>query len=314
VPRRAGDRGAVEVGALPTLLPGGRPVSDAAARSDVARAWAAEVPETVGRDTNGILAAATAGELGALLVAGVDPDDLADPAAARAALAAVPFLVSIELRASAVTEVANVVFPVAAATEKAGTYLNWEGRLRDFAASLEATGRLLDLEVLNAIADEMDVHLGLPDLATTRAEFQMLAPWGGARVTSPSLASADVPQLGAGEAVLATWHHLLDAGSLQDGEPFLAGTARKPVVRLSAATAAEIGAAEGQEVAVSTDRGTITLPLAITDMPERVVWLPTNSAGSAVRRDLGVDGGAVVRIASVTASVTASVSSMGGTA
>ena len=36
VPRRAGDRGAVETGCLPNLLPGGRPVSDAQARVDVA--------------------------------------------------------------------------------------------------------------------------------------------------------------------------------------------------------------------------------------------------------------------------------------
>lgn len=30
---------------------------------------------------------------------------------------------------------------------------------------------------------------------------------------------------GAGEALLATWHNLLDAGRMQDGEPNLAGTA-----------------------------------------------------------------------------------------
>ena len=39
VPRRAGERGALEAGALPTLLPGGRPVADAAARVDVQTAW-----------------------------------------------------------------------------------------------------------------------------------------------------------------------------------------------------------------------------------------------------------------------------------
>ena len=38
-PRRAGERGALEAGALPTLLPGGRPVADAAARAEVAAAW-----------------------------------------------------------------------------------------------------------------------------------------------------------------------------------------------------------------------------------------------------------------------------------
>ena len=98
-------------------------------------------------------------------------------------------------------------------------------------------------------------------------------------------------QPGAGEAVLAGWRMLLDDGRLQDGEPHLAGTARTPVARLSAETAAEIGAADGDAVTVSTSRGSITLPLAITDMPDRVVWLPLNSPGSAVHRQLGVTPG-----------------------
>jgi NADH-quinone oxidoreductase subunit G len=55
-------------------------------------------------------------------------------------------------------------------------------------------------------------------------------------------ASAEVP---AGQAVLASWRHLLDTGRLQDGEPFLANTAKTPVARLSPNTAAEIGLAVG---------------------------------------------------------------------
>ncbi len=95
---------------------------------------------------------------------------------------------------------------------------------------------------------------------------------------------------------MAGWRQLLDAGRLQDGEPHLAGTARAPVVRLSADTAAEIGAADGDDVTVSTARGSITLPLTVTDMPDRVVWLPLNSPGSAVHRQLGVTIGNVVKI------------------
>jgi NADH-quinone oxidoreductase subunit G len=89
---------------------------------------------------------------------------------------------------------------------------------------------------------------------------------------------------------------LLDAGRLQDGEPYLAGTARPSVARLSASTSGEIGASEGDLVTVSTDRGEITLPLAITEMADRVVWLPLNSPGSAVHRQLAVTVGAVVSI------------------
>jgi NADH-quinone oxidoreductase subunit G len=100
----------------------------------------------------------------------------------------------------------------------------------------------------------------------------------------------------AGEALLATWHWLLDDGSLQDGEPFLAGTAKKPRLHLSATTAAEIGAAEGEPVTVSTDHGSLTLPLVVADLPDHVVWVPTRTADAAVRRDLAAQPGDVVRL------------------
>src|SRR5450631_2803979 len=79
VPRRAGERGAVEAGALPNLLPGGRAVTDADARGQVGLHWATTISAKPGRDTAGILEAASRGSLGALVVAGVDLDDLPDP-------------------------------------------------------------------------------------------------------------------------------------------------------------------------------------------------------------------------------------------
>jgi NADH-quinone oxidoreductase subunit G len=88
----------------------------------------------------------------------------------------------------------------------------------------------------------------------------------------------------------------LDAGRLQDGEPHLAGTARPAVARLSAVTAAGIGVADGEPVTVATGRGSVVLPLEITEMIDGVVWLPLNSPGSAVHRQLGVTTGAVVHI------------------
>lgn len=84
---------------------------------------------------------------------------------------------------------------------------------------------------------------------------------------------------------------------MQDGEPHLAGTARRPVARMSPGTAADLGVSEGRPVTVSTDRGAITLPLAVTEMPDRVVWLPQNSPGSAVGPVLGAAAGDVVDIA-----------------
>jgi NADH-quinone oxidoreductase subunit G len=296
VPRRAGERGALEAGAAPHLLPGGRPLSDSAARAEVAAAWNVDdLPAAEGRDTAGIIAAATEGALSALLVGGVDVDDLPDPVAALAAIDAAPFVVSLELRHSAVTERADVVFPVAPVTEKSGTFVNWEGRRRSFEPALPPNATS-DARVLFALAEEVGVDIGLRDATDARAELHRLGSWQGAPVAAPSISAVQPEDLAPGRAVLTGWRMLLDAGRLQDGEPHLAGTARPTVVRLSPATADEIGARDGRPVTVATARGTITLPLLVTEMPDRVVWLPLNSPGSQVNPTLGVSPGAVVAI------------------
>ena len=296
VPRRAGERGALEAGALPNLLPGGRPVADERARAATAAAWGVDrLPDTVGRDTEAILAAARVGELQALLVGGVELADLPDPAAALAAVESAPFVVSLELRESDVTRRADVVFPVAPAVEKAGSFVNWEGRQRRFEAALR-TNAIPDSRVLNFLADEFGVDLGLPTAEAADADRARLGLWSGQRVAAPQISPEPVHPR-AGEVVLAGWRMLLDAGRLQDGEPHLAGTARPAVARLSAATAGDVGVAAGELVAVSTERGAVTLPVEITDMVDGVVWLPLNSAGSAVHATLGVTVGQPVAIA-----------------
>ncbi len=294
IPRRAGDRGAADAGCLPTVLPGGRPVTDPVARQQVAEAWqCADLPAQPGRDAEEILSAAAGGELDALVVGGVDPADMADPDAALAALDSARFVVSLELRTSAVTDRADVVFPVAPVAEKDGSFTDWEGRVRPFSAALSSNAAP-DLRVLVTLADEMGVDLGVRTAQQARAEQIALGRWGGARPPAPCVPPGAAPSPQPGEAILAGWRMLLDAGRLQDGEPHLAGTARPPVVRLSAGTAAEIGATD--TVTVRTARGSIKLPLAVAAMPDRVVWLPLNSPGCAVHTMLGVTTGAVVGI------------------
>ncbi|HKN54787.1 MAG TPA: NADH-quinone oxidoreductase subunit G [Amycolatopsis sp.] len=293
IPRRAGERGALETGCVPGLLPGGHRVTDDASRVAVENVWGVPVSARPGRDTAGIIDAAIRGELSGLVVGGFDPDDLADPELARKALARTGFVVSLELRRSAVTEHADVVLPVAASAEKPGSYLNWEGRRRDFDVTLEGTGALPDCRVLDTLAVEMDADLFTQTPAAARADLAKIGPasalrWG-------QVAAEAQPQAAPkpGQAVLATWRQLIDNGSLQDGEPHLKGTQRTPVARLSAKTAEGLG----KTVKVSTERGAITLPVEITDLPDGVVWLPGNSDGSAVRKTLGAGHGSVVTLA-----------------
>lgn len=295
VPRRAGDRAAVEAGLLPGLLPGGRRVEDAEARVDLAAVWSAnQLPAAVGRDLPTMLTDARDGVLGGLLVGGIDPADAPDPQLAMAALANAGFVVQLEVRRSAITQHADVVLPVVPPVEKGGTFINWEGRNRPFGQVL-ASRALSDREVLDALAREMGVELGSAKLSQIHDQLAELADWeGSSQVAAPNVTPATVPSPGAGQAVLATWKMMIDDGRCQDGEPHLAGTAQRPVVRMSAATAAAIDAGEGKTVTVRGPRGTITLPMATATMPEGVVWLPQHSPGSHVHEMLGALPGQLV--------------------
>jgi len=186
--------------------------------------------------------------------------------------------------------------------EKQGTFLDWEGRARRFETTIRgAEGLLPDGGVLHALADEMDVDLGLPSIEATRAELARVGTTRRARPGDPVVRPAPVPSRNTHRAVLATWRQLLDRGSMQAGEPHLAGTAKTPVAVLSPATAAGIGVVDGAKVTVRTARGAITLPARLAPMPDGVVWLPANSPGSTVRPTLGVGAGAVVEISGGTA-------------
>ncbi len=328
VPRRAGDRGALEAGALPGLLPWGRPLSDPVARAQVAAAWGVDadaLPADTGLDLVGVVdaleadlartrtaEAAEADEadeaapdpapeaprprIGAVILAGVDAGDTPDPEAFLTALATAPFVLALETRPTAVTARADVVLPVGVITEKSGTLLDWEGRARPFGQVMRDSTAITDARALSLVARAMGRPLGSIEVADLRAEIAGMGRWQGPR---PEVPQADEPAPtppGAGQVTLASWRHLLDEGVLQQGEPALAGTARPALARVSATTAANHGLGDGRPVTVTSAHGSITLPVAVTEMVDGVVWVPGNSIGSTVNATLRVGPGAAVAL------------------
>jgi NADH-quinone oxidoreductase subunit G len=290
VPRRAGERGALEAGAIGNLLPGGRPVSDAAARVDVAAAWTVEsLPTSVGLDSKEILTAAAQGEIQALVIGGVDPFDMHKPDLAGLDSA---FVLSLEIRPSAITERADVVIPVASVVEKSGSFMSWEGRTRSFEQSVPESPHQSDLYILSLIADSLEKPLGFSTVRGAAREFGTLANWYGARATFASTSAATLSQ----GTLLASWRQLLDNGSLQINEPNLSGTARKAVARVNAKFAQSLGVIDGDLLTISTDHGALSLNVEISDVVDNVVWLPRNAVASQSLRMLGVLNGAEVKV------------------
>lgn len=250
VPRRAGDRGAVDAG----LLPIG------------------------GRNTSAIINEAGK-SIKALVIAGVSADDVDGDLVG--AVSRANFVVSLETRHTEITASADVVLPVSVVAEKSGTFRNWEGRDRSFNAVLNTPGLLSDAEVLEEIAQLLGNELEVSDY------------WATANRPALSADTADQSSVGSGQAVLSTWRHLLDKGSLQDGEPYLAATARAAVIRVSPATAQSLNLVDGGVGTVSCCGKTAVAPVIVTGgMAEGVVWVPANSEGAA----LNISSGCVVDV------------------
>lgn len=281
VPRRAGDRGAVEAGCLPGLLPGGRPVANAEARADMAAdLGVASLPDEPGRDTSAILADTAAGgkkAIKTLVIAGVEIDDLPDPATARKALKKADFVVSLEVRESEVTQVADVVLPVAPMVERPGTFISWEGRRRSFDAVLSEPNSLTDIRVLAGIAEELGRPLGFRTVAAARDAMEELGTWDGKRAAAPNVEPA-ASSPADGKVVLDTWRLMIDDGRGQDGQPEYAATARAAVIRANAATLAAAGVEPGQLATLTGEgKAKVVLPTEVADLPDGVVWAPGNS-------------------------------------
>lgn len=250
IPRRAGERGALDAGLLPID----------------------------GRNTSEIIAATGSAILG-LVVGGVSPEDVDGDLIN--AIAKAQFVVSLETRHTEITAQADVVLPVAVVTEKSGTFRNWEGRDRSFPAVTPTPGALSDADVLTELARELGNSISVTDFWATAIKPELKAD------------SVSIESAGSGQAILSTWRHLLDKGSLQSGEPYLAATARVAVIRVSPVTAQQLDLVDGATATVSCCDSSASAPLIVTaGMAEGVVWLPANSEGSS----LNLSSGCVVEV------------------
>ncbi len=288
VPRRAGERGALDAGALAGLLPGGRPMTEPVARAEIAQLWnidADSLPQA-GLAGAELIAAITHGSIKAIVTAGLDPADLPDGGELIAGIEGADFVVALENHHSEITQRASVVFPVAVVTEKSGSFMNWEGRSKPFSAAFREALTLSDAGVLSMLASAMDSQLN-GDTRALRKEMNSLLPWSGPR---PELNPVEaVPASG---TTVATWRLLIDSGVMQEGEPHLAATARPSVVSVNSALFDELG--QPEVITVTGPKGSITLPVQVAKVSGESVWLPMNSPGSHIYAQLGCGYGDVV--------------------
>ena len=80
---------------------------------------------------------------------------------------------------------------------------------------------------------------------------------------------------------------------MQDGDDAMRATARKPVLRVGAATLEALGVAVGDRVTLTGPLGSVDLPIGVGDLAEGTVWAPASAPGASVRHLVGPAGSSV---------------------
>jgi NADH-quinone oxidoreductase subunit G len=293
VPRRAGDRGALDAGARPGLLPGGRPVGDAAARAELAEAWGAELPEEAGLDGPAMVAAAAAGELGVLVLAGVDlvrdlgPRELATQALERA------FVIAVDHEVNDTTSLADVLLPAVVHAETEGSFTDWEGRVQATHRAVPVGGAAQEIWDLAAqLAARLGVDLGFAGVGRVAAETERFrkrtAGGAGGEPVSTAPRTADEPP-DDGKLSLVTYPLLLDAASMLARAADLNRETQDAFVELHPDDAGRLGLADGAtaEVDFGQDR-TARLPVRVAPtVAPGCAFVPANQPDLALRALLG---------------------------
>jgi NADH-quinone oxidoreductase subunit G len=311
VPRRAGDRGALDVGARPDLLPGGRPVGDAAARGELGEAWGAELAEAPGLDGPAMVAAAAVGELGVLILAGVDlvrdhgPRELAAQALERA------FVIAVDHEVNDTTSQADVLLPGVVHAETEGTFTDWEGRVQATHRAVPVGGAAQEIwDLAGQLAARLGVDIGFAGVGLVAAETERYrrrpAPMAAAPEPDPPLGGPPTGRVAAGEAEggplstapderddgeldLVTYPLLLDAASMLARASDLNRETPGAFVELHPDDAARLGLADGAtaEVDFGEDR-TVRLPVRVAPtVAPGCAFVPANQPDLALQALLG---------------------------
>ncbi|MEO8286705.1 MAG: molybdopterin-dependent oxidoreductase [Chloroflexota bacterium] len=161
--------GANDMGCLPAMFPGYRPVNADNAReleelwSVTADRTAPELSAEPGLSLAAMLAAAYDGELNAMWIVGSNPVlGMEEPQAnmVREALRKLDFLVVQDIFVNETAELADVILPAASFAEKDGTTTNTERRVQRIRQAIQPAGASkTDLQIISMIGQRLGVEL-----------------------------------------------------------------------------------------------------------------------------------------------------------
>ena len=170
--------GAWDMGVVPDSLPGRQPLSNDTIRNYWEQNWDVKISPDPGLNLIRMIEEAEKGNLQALYIMGENPlRSLPQPDRIRKALNKPELLVVQDILATETTQLADVVLPGAAFSEKGGTFTNLEGRIQLFEPAVSPPGEAKpDWEILDMLFETMHYFKRYSSLQEIRAEISQLVP------------------------------------------------------------------------------------------------------------------------------------------
>ncbi|MHB9145984.1 MAG: molybdopterin-dependent oxidoreductase [Symbiobacteriia bacterium] len=276
---QSNSRGAEFMGVRPDVLPGFKPVADAAARDAAAKAWKVKkLPETAGLAMQQMLEAAAAGSIKALVLAGANlVGTYPDGGLAKQALEQVELLIVQDLFLTETAALADIVLPVAPFPMKDGSYTNLDGLVQHVARSMDVgSGAQTDLSLFDGLGALLGVNLvrSAQDLKSEMKSLMGDVHDGQVLAGAPAslLGQAGTGALGATKAdtaadslLLVAIPRLFAGGGTAWFDPGLRDVYPTAAARLNPADAARLGFQGGDQVEVSGPLGTLQLTVQLDE-------------------------------------------------
>ena len=180
------DQGALEMGGMGAVLPGGTSLGDSEARNALSQAWDRPIPDTPGSSLPQMIEDAQQGKLKALFIVGENPLSSLPPSSGiHSAVEQIEFLVCQELFLTETAQQAQIVLPACSYAEKDGTFTNTEGHIQTVRKAIDLVGESRpDWEIFSALSVVMKDPMEYGDVKEIGKEIRNLLP--GTRTLGPA--------------------------------------------------------------------------------------------------------------------------------
>lgn len=297
------EQGLVDMGCLPDMLPGGRPLTVESFRRRYEEFFGTDVSPEQGLSLLEMIDAAHSNNIKALYVMGENlVSGIPNTAYVKESLSNLELLVVQDIFMTETAQIADVVLPCLSWAEKEGSYTNLERRIQLLRKAVDGSG-MEGWQTISEISRMLGFDMRYRNSQDIMAEIAKVSPlhkdmsyedmedegcmWpykGEPLRHGMSIEGVNVPDLQSlmkrpdkGRVYVGVDNPLFHADSLSSNSAALHSIAPKPYVKISKVLADNLSVSDGDYVSVYTDYGSIESAVYIdSDLPENIVLIPSD--------------------------------------